>query len=92
MQDRTWATRSPILASVQLLRCIVSELNTGLPGIRRIQRSIQNQQKVEIKLSTGDVLKGKVRWQDPECLCLLDEADHETLIWRQSIAYLKPEA
>ncbi len=66
------------------------ELNTGLPGFRRIQKMIQNKSAVEIKLISADVVSGQVRWQDPECICLVDGSGNETLVWRQAILYLKP--
>ncbi len=68
------------------------ELETGLPSVRQIQTLIREGQEVELKLLTGDLLAGKVRWQDNYCMCLVDQYDQPTLIWRQAIAYLKPRA
>jgi host factor-I protein len=39
---------------------------------------------------TGDVLMGRLGWQDFNCICLIDESDRSTTIWRQAIAYLRP--
>ncbi len=71
---------------------MTAELETGLPSIRQIQNLIRETKEVEIKLLTGDLLSGKVRWQDPHCISLTDQYDQDTLIWRAAIAYLKPRA
>ena len=68
-----------------------SELETGLPSIRQIQNLIRDNKEVELKLATGDLLAGKLRWQDQHCLCLIDQYDQSTLVWRQAIVYLKPK-
>ena len=67
------------------------ELETGLPSTRQIQSMIREETEVEMKLTTGDVLVGKVRWQDPDCVCLLDPHDQPTLVWRQAIVFIKPK-
>jgi host factor-I protein len=69
---------------------MTSELETGLPSVRQIQSLIRDTQEVELKLVTGDLLAGKLRWQDQHCLCLVDQYDQPTLVWRQAIVYLKP--
>lgn len=68
------------------------ELETELPSIRQIQTMIREEKEVEVKLLTGDLLTGKIRWQDPLCVCLLDHYDQPTIVWRQAIAYFKPKA
>lgn len=68
------------------------ELDTGLPSTRQLQTLIREGQPVELKLLTGDLVIGRVRWQDPNCICLADQQDQSTLIWRQAIAYVKPQA
>jgi host factor-I protein len=67
------------------------ELDTGLPSTRQIQTLIREEQSIELKLLTGDLVSGKVRWQDPNCICLTDPQGQTTLIWRQAIAYVKPQ-
>jgi host factor-I protein len=69
----------------------MTELETELPGIRQVQTLIREGQEVEIKLVTGDLLAGKIRWQDPYCFCLIDQYDQQTLVWRQALVYLKPK-
>jgi host factor-I protein len=39
---------------------------------------------------TGDLLAGKVRWQDNDCIALVDQYDQVTIVWRQAVVYLKP--
>ncbi|MBD2329829.1 RNA chaperone Hfq [Alkalinema sp. FACHB-956] len=68
------------------------ELETGLPSTRQIQNLIKDGNDVEFKLVTGDLLSGKIRWQDPHCICLVDQYDQPTIVWRQAIAYMKPRA
>jgi host factor-I protein len=70
---------------------MTTELETGLPSVRQIQSLIREGKEVEMKLVTGDLLAGKVRWQDQECVCLLDQYDQPTIVWRQAIVYLKPK-
>ncbi|OLP16539.1 RNA-binding protein hfq [Leptolyngbya sp. 'hensonii'] len=65
------------------------ELETGLPSVRLIQNLIREGKEVEIQLVTGNKISGKIRWQDPYCLCLSDTAEQTTLIWRQSIACIQ---
>ena len=65
------------------------ELNTALPSIRQIQGFIKEKQTVSIKLLTNEVLYGIILWQDQNCICLVDETEQSTLVWRQSLAYVK---
>jgi host factor-I protein len=67
------------------------ELDTGLPSTRQIQTMIREEKEVEMKLSTGDLLTGKVRWQDPHCICIMDHSDQPMIVWRQSIVFVKPK-
>jgi host factor-I protein len=67
------------------------ELDTGLPSIRQIQTLIKDNAEVELKVITGDLLAGKIRWQDNYCLALLDQYDQITIIWRTALVYLKPK-
>lgn len=69
---------------------MATELETGLPSTRQIQSMIRDNKEVELKLITGDLLAGKIRWQDPHCISLVDQYDQDTLVWRQGIVYLKP--
>ncbi|NJO77527.1 MAG: RNA-binding protein hfq [Cyanobacteria bacterium RM1_2_2] len=68
------------------------ELETGLPSVRQVQTLIREGSEVELKLVTNDLLTGKIRWQDPDCICLVDHYDQSTIVWRQAIVYLKPKA
>lgn len=67
------------------------ELDTGLPSIRQIQTIIREETEVEMKLVTGDLLTGKMRWQDQHCICVLDQYDQPVIVWRQAIVYVKPK-
>lgn len=71
---------------------MATELETGLPSIRQVQTLIREGNEVELKLVTNDLLTGKIRWQDPDCVCLVDHYDQPTIVWRQAIVYLKPKA
>lgn len=68
-----------------------SEFDTALPSIRQVQTLIKEAIIVELKVVTGDLLTGKIGWQDQNCLCLLDENNQPTTVWRQAIVYLKPK-
>ncbi|MFM7192318.1 MAG: Hfq-related RNA-binding protein [Microcystaceae cyanobacterium] len=67
----------------------MSEFDTGLPSTRLVQSYIKNQQILEVRLSTNEVLIGKLRWQDPQCFCLVDASEQAILIWRQAIVSLQ---
>ncbi len=68
------------------------EFDTSLPSIRQVQNLIKQATPVEIKLLTGDLLLGRVFWQDPQCMCIMDENSQQTTIWKQAIAYIKPKS
>jgi host factor-I protein len=70
----------------------MSEFDTGLPSIRQVQEYVKDKKEVEIKLSTDDLIVGRLIWQDQNCLCLVDQYENPTLIWRQALVYLKPKA
>ncbi|ELR97935.1 hypothetical protein [Gloeocapsa sp. PCC 73106] len=67
----------------------MSEFDTTLPSIRQVQTLITEEKEVELKLLTDDLLIGKLIWQDQQCLCLVDQYEQQTLIWRQALVYLK---
>ncbi len=66
------------------------ELETGLPSVRQIQTAIREGTEVELKLITGDLLSGKISWQDSHCIAIVDQYDQPTMVWRKAIVYLKP--
>ncbi|WP_013324168.1 Hfq-related RNA-binding protein [Gloeothece verrucosa] len=70
----------------------MAEFNTDLPSVRAIQQFLKDKQEVELKLVTDDLLVGRIFWQDNDCLCLVDQYDQKTLVWRQALVYLKPKA
>ncbi len=70
---------------------LMSEFNTDLPSIRKVQSYTKDKNSVEIKLLTNDVLAGTILWQDPNCLCLQDQNNQQILIWRHAIAFIRPK-
>jgi host factor-I protein len=68
------------------------ELDTGLPSVRQVQTAIKEGNEIELKLVTGDLVAGKIRWQDPHCICVMDHYEQSTIVWRQSIVFMKPKA
>ncbi len=65
------------------------EFATGFPSVRQIQTLIRDKATVEVKLITGDLLSGRVVWQDPQCICLETEDQSKHQIWKQAIGFLK---
>jgi host factor-I protein len=63
-------------------------LNTSLPSIRRIHALIRDKNEVEIKLVTGDQLRGRIIWIDDQCLCM-DSSGPKIVIWQHAIAFIK---
>lgn len=70
----------------------MAEFNTGLPSIRQVQNLIKDKKQVEIKVTTADLLTGQIRWQDENCVCVFDQQDQPTIIWRHAIVYIKPKS
>lgn len=86
-------TTGSVFHNAQLLiriTAMTAELETGLPSFRQLQTLIRDDSEVELKLITGDLLHGKIRWQDSHCIGLIDQYDQPTIVWRHSLAYLKP--
>lgn len=69
----------------------MSEFDTSLPSVRNIQNFIQDKNEVELKLVTDDLIVGKLVWQDANCICLMDHYEQPTIVWRQSIVFMKPK-
>lgn len=70
----------------------MTEFDTGLPSVKLVQNYIKDQQEIEIKLLTDDLIVGKIIWQDSQCICLKDHYEQSTMIWRQAVAFIKPKA
>lgn len=67
----------------------ITDFDTSLPSIRQVQTLIKQTGVVEFKLVTGDLLTGRILWQDPNCICIMDENGQQITIWKLAIAYLK---
>ncbi|WP_066382618.1 MULTISPECIES: Hfq-related RNA-binding protein [unclassified Anabaena] len=67
----------------------ITDFDTSLPSIRQIQTLIKEKETVEFKLVSGDLIRGRILWQDPHCLCMIDENSQQITIWKSAIAYLK---
>lgn len=65
------------------------EFATGFPSVRQVQNLIRDKATVEVKLITGDLISGRVVWQDPQCICLETEDQSKHQIWKQAIGFLK---
>ncbi|MBD2665065.1 hypothetical protein B6N60_04717 [Richelia sinica FACHB-800] len=68
-----------------------SEFDITLPSIRLVQKWIKEKATVEFKLMTGDLIIGKVFWQDHTCISVIDANNEQFTIWKQAIAYSKPQ-
>ncbi|MBD2295487.1 hypothetical protein H6G06_18930 [Anabaena sphaerica FACHB-251] len=66
-----------------------TEFDTTLPSIRLVQNWIKQKATVEFKLVTGDLITGRVFWQDINCVCILDGNNEQITVCRQAIAYMK---
>ncbi|KAF3890908.1 MULTISPECIES: Hfq-related RNA-binding protein [Nostocales] len=69
---------------------MITEFDTSLPSIRQVQNLIKEGAAIQIKLLTGDLLTGKMIWQDVQCLCCVDDHNQHVTVWKQAIAYIKP--
>ncbi len=68
-----------------------SQFDTNLPSIRQLIKLIQNKTELEIKLITGDVLIGRILWQDMDYICIIPSEDNQKqfIVPRNVITYLK---
>lgn len=69
----------------------ITDFDTSLPSIRQVQNLIKQTGSVQFKLVTGDLLTGRILWQDPKCICIMDEKSQQFTIRKEAIAYMKPE-
>jgi host factor-I protein len=65
------------------------ELDINQPSTRQIQQLIKDKNTLEIKLVTGDVLKGQLAWQDADYLCLR-EGEQKIIVGKTALVYIKP--
>ena len=68
-----------------------SDFDTALPSIVQVQTLIKQAIIVDLKLLTGDLLTGKISWQDQNCLCIIDQSNNPITVWQHAIAYVKPK-
>ncbi|MBR8836130.1 MAG: RNA chaperone Hfq [Stigonema ocellatum SAG 48.90 = DSM 106950] len=66
-----------------------TEFDISLPSIRYVQNLIKKATPTELKLLTGEIVTGKIIWQDQYCVCLVDENTQQITVWKQAIAYVK---
>jgi host factor-I protein len=67
-----------------------TDFDISLPSIRQVQNWIKQTTTVEFKLMNGDLLTGRVFWQDHNCVSIMDVDNHQITIFKQAIAYMKP--
>jgi len=65
-------------------------LDITIPSTRALQRLITENHQVQVKLTTGDSFMGCLLWQDPECLCII-ENEQRILLWRSAVAFIRPQ-
>lgn len=68
---------------------MITEFDTSQPSIRQVQNLIQQAVTIQIKLLTGDILNGKIIWQDSQCVCLINKNSQQTIVWKHAIAYIQ---
>lgn len=68
-----------------------SEFDTSLPSIRLLQRYVKEKAAIDLRLNDGSTLSGKLLWIDPIFLCVLDAAEKNILVRRDSIATITPQ-
>jgi len=67
-----------------------NQFDIGLPSIRQVQNWIKEKITVEFRLMTGDLITGRVFWQDHNCISVFNANNEQITVWRQAIAYMKP--
>ena len=66
-----------------------SDFDVASPSIKQVQMLIKEAKAVEVKLLSGDLLSGRLLWQDQTCVCPVDTSEQSITIWRQAIAFIK---
>ena len=66
------------------------QFDTSLPSTRQVQKCIKEKLTVEFRLMTGDLITGRIFWQDHNCICIFDGNKEQIMVWKQAIAYMKP--
>lgn len=67
------------------------ELDTSLPGVRLLQQWIRQRRQLQILLSGGRELQGRLLWQDPEFLALLAPGrERPDLLSRAHVQLISP--
>ncbi len=69
-----------------------SDFDVASPSIKQVQTLIKEAKPVEVKLLSGDLLSGKLLWQDQTCVCMVDTSEQNITIWRQAIAFIKAKS
>jgi host factor-I protein len=69
-----------------------SDFDVASPSIKQVQTLIKDGKAVEVKLLSGDLLSGKLLWQDQTCVCMTDTSEQSITIWRQAIAFIKTKS
>jgi len=72
-----------------LTKMATTEFDLSIPSIRQLQSWIKQTTTTEFKLVTGELITGRVFWQDHNCVCLLDREENQITIWKQAIVYMK---
>jgi host factor-I protein len=66
------------------------ELNVTTPSIRKLHSLIRGNAQVQLKLRTGELVKGRICWIDPECLCLeKSEENEQMIVWFKAITFVQ---
>lgn len=60
------------------------------PAIRQLQNYLREKTPLDIKLTTGDTIKGQIFWQDQDCICMKTGGPDVT-IWKQAIVFIQPQ-
>ncbi|HLO84030.1 MAG TPA: RNA-binding protein hfq [Nostocaceae cyanobacterium] len=68
-----------------------TEFDTSIPSVRQVQTWIKEKTAVEFKLVTGDLITGRVFWQDHNCVSILDANNQQITAWKHAIAYMKAQ-
>jgi len=66
-----------------------TEFDISLPSIKQLQNWIKQTTTVEFKLLSGDLITGRVFWQDHNCVSILDGDGKQITVWKHAIAYMK---
>lgn len=67
----------------------MSEFNINLPSVRLLQEHLRTKQVLEVKMMNGDLITGKLLWQDPNGFFFETNEGSKVFLWLHGVASIR---